>query len=451
MVARVANGGPVRRFVFTWQAEEFCFSMEARHDSSGSDESVERLRRELKRLREEVRRLNDRLGSAGQLEREAIIMERDRTVARKLQESLSPVWPGEFEGIEFAAHFRPGARVGGDFYDIIKVSDTCVGMLVADVTGYGLSAAVIMATARLAFRTFATLASSPKAILEKTNKALLDSTLGGDHLTAFLGLLDSEMLTFQYVNASGRPPYLLREGDLTPLDTRGLFVGMFEEPGYEQKSIQLQRNDKLFLFTDGLIRGFARTDGANALSGLQDCLRENARLPVRELARRVYGQVAREPEDDVVILTVELLRRQADHKTIAIPSIPSELRRVEDTILPALAARGYGERSLFAVKLALEESVINAIKHGNQLDSTKQVTIEFSLCDDETVLSVSDEGEGFDPQAVPDPGQEEYLQSFSGRGLALMRAYMDSVEFNEKGNRVTMTKRAPWHPRKASE
>jgi sigma-B regulation protein RsbU (phosphoserine phosphatase) len=452
-----------------------------KHKKSDRDTSRSNHKKELEELRANVRRLNERLTEAKntitylserlqaqtatgpgvgaeegegeekdmralakQVERQSMILARDKAVARKLQESVRPLWLTDFAGVEFDAHSRTGYRVGGDFYDVIKLSDTNIGVLIADVSGYGLPAAVIMATARMAFRTFATTESSPKAILNKSNEALLESTLAGHHLTAFLGLLDSEMLTFQYVNASHCPPYLLRDGEVRALDTDGLFVGMFDEPRYEQKSIQLERGDKLFLFTDGLIRMFNSGSKEEALTNLQGHLRENSSLPVRDLMHRVSEHIVEEPEDDVLILTMELLRRRARRKTISISSIPSEVGRIEDTILPSLSARGYGERALFAVKLALEEAIINAIKHGNQLDTTKKVDVDFTIGENKVEISVADEGEGFDPESVPDPRMEENIEAHSGRGLLLMRAYMDSVNFNEKGNRVTMVKYAPW-------
>ncbi|KXB05558.1 hypothetical protein AKJ51_04945, partial [candidate division MSBL1 archaeon SCGC-AAA382A20] len=214
------------------------------------DRSPEQLARQVKELRGNVRNLNDQLQAyqetiehlskrlysqtkepqtpeqngddlrslARKYERQSMILERDNAVARKLQESVSPLWLTDVEGVDFAAESRTGERVGGDFYDVIKISGNILGIMIADVSGHGLPAAVIMATARMAFRTFATTESSPKAILERGNEALLESTLAGHHLTAFLGLLDTEVLTFQYVNASHYPPYLIRENEVAPLD-----------------------------------------------------------------------------------------------------------------------------------------------------------------------------------------------------------------------------------------
>ncbi len=382
---------------------------------------------------------------AKQLERQTMILARDKTVARKLQESVRPLWLTDFEGVEFETESYTGSRVGGDFYDVIKLSDTTIGVLIADVSGYGLPASVIMATARMAFRTFATTESSPKAILNKSNQALLESTLAGHHLTAFMGILDTEMLTFQYVNASHCPPYLLRDKSVDPLDTDGLFVGMFDDPRYEQKSIQLERGDKLFLFTDGLIRMFNSGSKEASLNNLQSFLCQHPDLEIRDLVHKAADNIVEEPEDDVLMLGMELLQKRAKRKTITISSIPTEVARIEDSILPALSAKGYGERALFAVKLGLEEAVINGIKHGNELDTTKKVNVEFVIDEDKVTISVKDEGEGFDPESIPDPREDDNLTSDYGRGLLLMRAYMDSVSYNDKGNKVTMVKYAPWH------
>ena len=425
-------------------------------------ETVRRLTGQLQSCRETVRRLRggvhggqvvaeeqgteeDQKALARQLERQRMILERDNAVARKLQESVRPLWLTDLEGVEFGAESRTGKRVGGDFYDVIRVSDTSIALLVADVSGYGLPAAVIMATARMAFHTFATMESSPKAIMEKGNKALLESTLAGHHLTAFLGLLDTEMLTLQYVNASHCPPYLIRDNEAKALDTEGLFVGMFEDAQYEQRCVQLKQDDRLFLYTDGLLRSFDSGPKEQAVKELQDFLCEHGSLSVRQLVGAVYEQVEEEPEDDVLVLSLQLARARASEKRIAIPSIPSEIARVENSVLPALSAKGYGERSLFAVKLALEEAVMNAIKHGNQLDSTRKVKIDFALEEEKLRLTVADEGEGFDPATIPDPTEEGRIECNCGRGIALMRAYMDSVTYNERGNKVTMVKYAPWH------
>jgi len=124
--------------------------------------------------------------------------------------------------------------------------------------------------------------------------------------------------------------------------------------------------------------------------------------------------------------------------------IPSELgaaRKAERTVLGEVAKRGYSEGATFAIKLAVEEAINNAIKHGNKFDPAKVVEVTFDVGAEQTVILVTDQGEGFDPDSLPDPTADENLEKPTGRGVMLMRAYMDEVRFNQKGNQVRMTKR----------
>jgi serine/threonine-protein kinase RsbW len=109
-------------------------------------------------------------------------------------------------------------------------------------------------------------------------------------------------------------------------------------------------------------------------------------------------------------------------------------------ILDKLKELGWDGRDLFGVTMALEESLSNAIKHGNCLDESKQVDVECRVSRERFWLQVKDEGNGFRPQSVPDCTADENLDRPGGRGLALMKAYMTSVEYNERGNCVTLEK-----------
>lgn len=116
-------------------------------------------------------------------------------------------------------------------------------------------------------------------------------------------------------------------------------------------------------------------------------------------------------------------------------------RAVEKAILREVARHGYDEAATFAIKLALEEGLNNAIKHGNRYDSEKSVEVHFDIDGERASVTITDQGEGFDLSAVPDPTADENLEKPCGRGIMLMCAYMDEVRYNEKGNRVHMVKR----------
>lgn len=124
-----------------------------------------------------------------------------------------------------------------------------------------------------------------------------------------------------------------------------------------------------------------------------------------------------------------------------IPSDNEHMRQVQTKILDELTTIGFNSHSHFAVKLALEEALINAIKHGNKLDRNKKVEIEAKISPDLVEITIEDEGPGFDRSSVPDPTEEENLEKCSGRGILLMEAYMNSVKWSNKGRRVKMVKR----------
>jgi serine/threonine-protein kinase RsbW len=123
-----------------------------------------------------------------------------------------------------------------------------------------------------------------------------------------------------------------------------------------------------------------------------------------------------------------------------IPSDTAKARQLLDELLAKLSENGWGEDQTFGVHLAVEEALMNAIKHGNQRDPDKQVSVEYGLNEKVLRISVEDEGDGFDPRDVPDPTLDENLELPSGRGLMLMRTFMTVVEYNSKGNRVAMEK-----------
>lgn len=125
---------------------------------------------------------------------------------------------------------------------------------------------------------------------------------------------------------------------------------------------------------------------------------------------------------------------------VIIPSDTSRGSAVQEEILSLLEKYGYSDRDLFGVKLALEEAIVNAIKHGNQFDPDKTVHILCEVTTEQVSIVIEDQGPGFDPSDVPDPTDEENLDKPSGRGLMLMRAFMTAIEYNASGNRVQMQK-----------
>ena len=127
-------------------------------------------------------------------------------------------------------------------------------------------------------------------------------------------------------------------------------------------------------------------------------------------------------------------------KSWVIPSTLTDAVEVLKDIVAAVEKADYRREAIFAVRLALDEALANAVKHGNDNDPTKKVTVELDVNDERVVVSVQDQGPGFIPEQLPDPTADENLSRPNGRGVMLMQAYMTEVGYNDSGNKVILTK-----------
>ena len=134
----------------------------------------------------------------------------------------------------------------------------------------------------------------------------------------------------------------------------------------------------------------------------------------------------------------------ADHWNVVVEqSIPSDViagREVMDRLLGELEAIDWIQEELFGVHLAVEEALVNAIRHGNKEDASKVVRVCCRVATDRLLIEIEDEGKGFVPEEVPDCTEEENLEVPSGRGIMLMRSFMTRVEYNDQGNCVLLEK-----------
>ena len=131
---------------------------------------------------------------------------------------------------------------------------------------------------------------------------------------------------------------------------------------------------------------------------------------------------------------------EASLSVIEIVSTLRAAKEPEELILREVERCGYCEDATFAIKLALEEAMTNAVKHGNRNDQAKRITIRYSVSRERTVILVRDQGPGFEPASVPDPTAPDRLPLPTGRGIMLMRAYMSEVHYRAGGAEVCLIK-----------
>ena len=124
-------------------------------------------------------------------------------------------------------------------------------------------------------------------------------------------------------------------------------------------------------------------------------------------------------------------------------TIPSDFnagRDVQERILADVQNQGFTSDNTFAIRIALEEAMVNAIKHGNGLDPAKKVHVESRVTPKRIEITIEDEGPGFERSSIPDPTDDDNLERPSGRGILLIESYMDDVRWSRGGRRLTMVK-----------
>ena len=139
----------------------------------------------------------------------------------------------------------------------------------------------------------------------------------------------------------------------------------------------------------------------------------------------------------IAMSTIDEIMREFEE---IIPSNTAAGQSVQERIIQLLEELRFEDRDVFGIRLALEEALVNAIKHGNQMDPSKTVRIMCRAGYQKVRIEIEDQGEGFHPAEVPDPTADENLERPCGRGLLLMRHYMTEVTFNCRGNSVCMSK-----------
>src|SRR5467141_2344631 len=173
--------------------------------------------------------------------------------ARQIQQALMPKEIPQMPGLEISGSWRPARIVGGDYFDVFEFGASWLGLCIADVSGKGMPAALLMSNLQAVVKGLAAENTSPKELLEKVNRVMWRNTTEAKFITLFYGLLDVNRKTLQYTSAGHNPPILTREdGVQVRLEQGGLIVGAFEECVYDQGEIDLRPGDRLVMFTDGL-------------------------------------------------------------------------------------------------------------------------------------------------------------------------------------------------------
>lgn len=239
-------------------------------------------------------------------------LEKELAIAREIQASFLPKRAPEVPGFELAGATQPHDEVGGDYFDFIRVSDTRLGIAIADVSGKGIPAALIMAGFRMSLLAEIRNEFTMRAVMRKVNSLLHESTERDKFVTLFFGMLDWKNRVLSFSNAGHNPPLLLRrDGRVQYLLEGGVALGVLPDARYEERPLALQPGDVLLLYTDGVSEAESPTGEQFGTRRLEQCLTRVAEGTANEILKGVVDEVTawageHGVSDDLTLIVVKV-------------------------------------------------------------------------------------------------------------------------------------------------
>ncbi|TVQ14105.1 MAG: GAF domain-containing protein [Balneolaceae bacterium] len=221
-------------------------------------------------------------------------LEEQISLARAIQVRFWPEHAPGVSGIEIGALIEPAYEIGGDYYDILKSTTGLTGLVVGDVNGKGVPAALLMASIRASLRALFDTCSSPVEIINKLNRIIINDTDVDQYATLFFSTYNTSDRKLSYVNAGHIPPILFRKdtGTIERLKTGGPVIGFTDEITYRSGELHLQKGDVLVIFSDGIVEAVDENEIEFGEDNLIELIRQLAEKPSKEIAALISAAVA---------------------------------------------------------------------------------------------------------------------------------------------------------------
>lgn len=384
------------------------------------------------------------------VEKERIGAELD--VARHIQASMLPcIFPPfpECPEVDIYASMTPAKEVGGDFYDFFMVDKTHLALVMADVSGKGVPAALFMIIAKILIKNAVQDGLNAQEVLERVNNQLCENNRAEMFVTAWLGILEVSTGRMQCANAGHEYPVLKKaSGDFALIkDRHGLVLAAYENMKYHAYDLFLEPGDLLYLYTDGVTEA---TDEENQLYGTQqlltalNCEKNISCQAVLEAVKNDINRfVGDAPQfDDITMLALELLVTPPDFgitKKFAprLESVADACGFVEDTLNDA----GIMGKISIQTIVAVDEIVSNIARYSG----ATELSVACTVTEKEVVVQFTDDGAPYDPTKKDDPNitLDAEQREVGGLGIFMVKKTMDKVfyENKEQKNILTIKKR----------
>lgn len=359
-------------------------------------------------------------------------------IASSIQMGILPYGRASFGNCGIKAVMKPAKYIGGDLYDYLELDASHTMIAVADVSGKGLPSALLMAVALTLFRQFARMGYSPASILKNVNDTFSEENPEMMFVTAFVGIYDSDNDMLTYANAGHNPPYLMHEG-LKVLDgSAGTPLGLFQGEEYVDVVVKMQKEDSVFLYTDGVNEAVNKSGEFFGTGRLEEALVKAAATPERfyvetvEEALHVFVGEA-DQNDDITMLALRARR----NTVLELDYDVKDFSAIRDRIL----ASGLPKPLVMDLCVAAEEIFVNICSYAFEGPAPAGEKILFFFeYSSKVVMRFSDGGKRFDPRVnLPDTDEYDIDTAVGGLGRLIAFTVADSVDYEYVDGRNILT------------
>ena len=360
---------------------------------------------------------------------------------------IFPAFPERRE-FDIYASMAPAKEVGGDFYDFFLVDNDHLAMVIADVSGKGVPAALFMVITKTLLKNAVQTGASPKEALEKVNNQLCENNESEMFVTVWLGIYEISTGKLTAANAGHEYPAIRRSGGQFELwkDRHGFVLAGIENARYQEYELEIGVGDTLFVYTDGVAEA---TDASNTLYGtgrMMAALNQNCELDPEKLLHQVKTDIDRfvgsAPQfDDITMLAFQRKEAVVRQRMEAVPELES-IPEVCEFLEHILEKQDTPMRVVTQVNIAADEIFSNIARYSGATDAQ----VECEVMDGQIIIRFMDDGKPYDPTAQKEPditlSAEE--REIGGLGIYMVKKSMDQVSYAYADGRNILTIEKRW-------
>ncbi len=378
-------------------------------------------------------------------EKERIGAELD--VARHIQKSMLPaIFPAFPTHPEFDIYavMTPAKEVGGDFYDYFSIDENHIALVMADVSGKGVPAALFMMISKTLIKSAAQNGLGPEEILEKVNNQLCENNEAEMFVTLWLGILEISTGIMRCANAGHEFPVIKHKGGEWELykDRHGFVLAGMENTKYREYELVFHPGDSLFVYTDGVAEA---TDKENNLYGLErmiGALNRAEGLSSNELLRFIQSDIdsfvgEADQFDDITMLTLKIKERDEMNKQLTVKPTGDRVGEVTEFVENILEENDIPFKTIAQVNVAIDEIFSNIALYSG----ADSATVTCILNDDEIKVEFTDNGKPYDPTGAADPDTTLSAdeREIGGLGIFMVKKTMDDISYAYRDNKNILT------------